>query len=205
MNRALLLFLLLCIAGPAAADGRVVSSGDTVYVGEENLNLTPLFAGAPAGGDRLVHTGVSGPDNSIAVPDRSSFDLSAGAVDGVTGVYTVGRQWMNVTGSPRLGVVLNGSPDVSVMGERISPGRPVDLVLAHGRAAGETARFTLAGPAGVARTERTLAADRTVIAVIDPAGLSPGFYAARATVVAAGTEYPSNSVVFAVAPENEMV
>ncbi|MDN7026138.1 hypothetical protein FGU65_14835 [Methanoculleus sp. FWC-SCC1] len=205
MHRALLLLLLLCIAVPAAADGRVVSSGDTVYVGEENLDLTPLFAGAPAGSDRLVHTGVSGPDNSIAVPNRSSFDLTAGAVDGVTGVYTVGRQWVNVTGSPRLDVVLDGSPDASVMGERIAPGRPVDLVLTHGRPAGGAVRITLTGPSGVGLTERALTANRTVLAVIDPADLSPGFYAARATVVAAGTAYPSNSVVFAVAPENEMV
>jgi hypothetical protein len=202
MQRAVLpllvLFLALALASPpaAAADDRIVSSGDTIYVGEENLNLTPLFAGSPATGGRLVHMGVGGADNTIDVPDRSSFDVSPVEVGGVTGIYTVwpGQQWVNVSGPFRLDVVLNGSPNESVTGEQVAGNRTVDLVLTGGPAAAANAvRVTLAGPGGVNMT-----GNETTIGTIDLSGLPPGFYAARATVFVAGEEYTSNSVAFGV-------
>ncbi len=207
MQRAVLpllvLFLALALATPpaGAADGRIVSSGDTIYVGEENLNLTPLFAGSPATGGRLVHMGVGGADNTIDVPDRSSFDVSPVEVGGVTGVYTVwpGRQWVNVSGPFRLDVVLNGSPNESVTGEQVAGNRTVDLILTGGPAAAANAvRVTLAGPGGVNVTNVPLTGNETTIGTIDLSGLPPGFYAARARVNLTGEEYTSNSVAFGV-------
>ncbi len=213
----LCLFLAAALTLPAAGavgGGRVIRSGDTIYVGEENLNLTPLFAGAPPsppGVDRLVHSG--DPGNSIDVPNRSSFDLTSVDVGGVTGGYAVlpqggeAGQQVNVTEPLRLRVLLNGSSSESVNGMILPQNRTIDLVLMHDLA-GASARIDLVGPdgsllsslGGVNLTEVAVTASPTVIGGIDLAGVPPGFYAARARVTSPNATYLSNSVVVGVAP-----
>ncbi len=199
MKRAVLsvpvLFLALALAIPGAADGRVVSSGDTIYVGEENLNLTPLFAGSPTSCGRLVHMGVGGADNTIEVSDLSSFDLTTVEVGGLTGVYTAwpGQVRVNVSEPLRLDAVLNGSSNESVAGGQVAGNEMVDLVLTGVPATADAVLITVAGPGGV-----NLAGNETTLGTIDLSGLPAGFYAARVTVFGAGEEYLSNSVVFGV-------
>ncbi|RXE57141.1 hypothetical protein ABH15_03195 [Methanoculleus taiwanensis] len=213
----LCLFLAAALALPAAgADGggRVVQSGDTIYIGEEDLDLTPLFAGSPpspAGMNRLVHSG--DPENIIDVPDPGRFDLTPVAVGGVTGSYAVlpqggapGRQ-VAVAEPLRLRVVSNGSPSESVNGMVLTENRTIDLVLVH-NLSGVSARIDLVGPeggllpsfGGVNLTAIPVTASPVVIGGIDLAGVPPGFYAARARVPSPNATYLSNTVVVGVVP-----
>ncbi len=130
---ALLLAALLAIAllaSPAAArDGLAgISAGDTIYVGEEDLDLT----GVAPGITRLVHYydfTAGTVDNIIDVPTANTFDLSAADVGGITGTYYAWGASGLVAGNPfvivktpdvTLDVVLDSSRTDSVNGKSVS-------------------------------------------------------------------------------------
>lgn len=78
---AMILAAALVVAPVAAA--RTISSGDTIYVGEEKLDLSSVF-GAASGSGNLVRFSGSLSDRNVVqviqVSDITSFDLTATAV-----------------------------------------------------------------------------------------------------------------------------
>ncbi len=132
-NIALLLAALLAIAlfsSPAAArDGlKGIGVGDTIYTGEEDLDLTGVAPGITC----LVHYNdfaAGTADNIISIPSANGFDLSAADVGGITGAYyawdSSGLIVPNVfvvvkVPDVTLDVVLNNSRSDSVAGKSVS-------------------------------------------------------------------------------------
>ncbi|WP_332450347.1 MEMAR_RS02690 family S-layer glycoprotein [Methanoculleus sp.] len=112
---AMLLVAALVVA-PAAA--RAVTTGNTIYVGEEDLDVSAVFGGAASGNlvyfsslsDRTV---VGSP---ISVPDTTNFDLSATAVGSSTGTwyaFATGANYGDNTVAP-LGNVLVQIPSTNL-------------------------------------------------------------------------------------------
>ncbi|RXE55739.1 hypothetical protein ABH15_05770 [Methanoculleus taiwanensis] len=113
------------MVAPAAA--RAVASGNTVYVGEEGLDLSGI-----AGITRLVHYSdftAGAADNIIDVPVATDFDLTATDAGGITGTYYAWNAGGLIAGNPfvvvkvpnvTLDVVLNNSRSDSVNGKSVS-------------------------------------------------------------------------------------
>jgi trimeric autotransporter adhesin len=131
---AMVLLAALVIA-PAAARGATVDDidpGDTIYVGEENLNFDAAFGAVT----RLVHysdPSAGAADKIIAVVDPTDFDLIASAVGTTTGTYYALEATDDIGTSPAglpfvvvdipnvaLDVVLNNSPTNSVNGRTVT-------------------------------------------------------------------------------------
>ncbi|WP_317064144.1 DUF3821 domain-containing protein [Methanoculleus caldifontis] len=113
--RAIVTVALLAalVVAPAAAQ-RTVSTGNTIYVGEEDLNVTAVFPGTTSG--YLVHfssptdrTVVGAP---ISVVATSSFDLTATAVGQNTGIWYAFAT-PDYTGAP-IGDVLVQTPSTNL-------------------------------------------------------------------------------------------
>ncbi len=204
-----------------SADRVKASAGDTIYVGEESLNLTGLDPAVV----RLVHysDGAAGPaENSIAVPNPDDFDLRAADAGTATGTYYAWDATGPVAGNPfvvvdvpsvTLDAVLNGT-NRSVNGRTVTRDRLLAFRLEN----------NLEGPYAVPplvslAIETTLpngtkvlafgGVDLSSVAVSTPtlsipgialAGAEPGTYTVQAKWTdRAGLEgkgYDSNTVVF---------
>ena len=113
---AIALILAALVVAPAAA--RSVPVGGTVYVGEESLDVSAIFGGAPSG--YLVHfsdfydrTIVGSP---IVVADTSNFDLTATAVGSWTGTwyaFPIGTNYADPMAAPA-GTVLVHTPSTNL-------------------------------------------------------------------------------------------
>jgi PGF-CTERM protein len=110
---AMVLVAALVVA-PAAArtsqDGIV--SGDTIYVGEENLNF-----GAIGAVGRLVHFSdptAKAVDNIIEVSNPADFDVSSSAVGTITGQYNAFAAGADPQTATSLGFVIINIPDVKL-------------------------------------------------------------------------------------------
>ncbi|WP_301663152.1 MEMAR_RS02690 family S-layer glycoprotein [Methanoculleus frigidifontis] len=138
-RKTILLFAALIVvallSSPAAArDGRAgIGVGDTIYTGEEGLDLT----GVAPGITRLVHYSdfaAGAADNIIDVPSANTFDLSAADAGGITGTYyawdssglAAGNPYVVVkTPAVTLDVVLDTSRTDSVAGKSVSRSTPL--------------------------------------------------------------------------------
>ncbi len=225
----LLLIALISIAlisSPAAArDGlKGIYSGDTIYAGEEDLDLT----GVAPGITRLVHYydfTAGTVDNMIDVASANNFDLSAAYVGGITGTYYAWDNAGLIAGNPfvvvtvpavTLDVVLNDSRTVSVNGKSVSCGTPLAFALQNNvgglyatpavafmdvevttPAGGKLIQFGGVGPAGV-----PINASKIYVGGINLASVEAGIYTAQArwndATGLADKGYDSNTVSFQV-------
>ncbi|WP_301662896.1 DUF3821 domain-containing protein [Methanoculleus frigidifontis] len=206
---------LLCAPAAARVGLKGIQSGDTIYVGEESLDLTGLDPAVA----RLVH-----PDNSITVTDPDNFGLRAADVGTVTGTYAAQDAAGPVPGSPfvvvdvpsvTLDIVLNDTAN-SVDGISVTRDRPLAFRLEnnlnglHGGPPSASVAIETTLPNGTTVTSfggRNLSsvpvrASMLFIPGIDLAGAEPGTYTARAVWTdgtgLAGKEYDSNTVRFEV-------
>jgi hypothetical protein len=131
-----LLVVLGLFCTPVAA--RTVFAGDTIYVGEEGLDLTGLDPAVV----RLVHYGngaAGSTENTIDVENPDNFDLAATDVGGVTGAYYAWDATGPIPGQPFvivevpyvvLDVVLNGTT-TSVNGMSVTNDRLLTFELGN--------------------------------------------------------------------------
>jgi trimeric autotransporter adhesin len=128
---AMVLVAALLVAPAAARTSQSdIVSGDTIYVGEENLN----FGFAPTAA-RLVHFSdptAGAVDKIIAVPNPADFELTSTAVGTVTGTYYLFDSTSTLIVTNQLGfvvvdipsttldVVLNNSQTNSVNGRSVT-------------------------------------------------------------------------------------
>lgn len=116
---AMILAAALVVAPVAAA--RTISSGDTIYVGEENLNLTDIFQGAVGDSGNLVRFSGSLSDRNVVqviqVSNITSFDLTATAVGSGAGTtwqaFKAGADYTNSSVAPD-GRVLIENPSMNL-------------------------------------------------------------------------------------------
>lgn len=212
---------LLCAPAAARTGLKGIQNGDTIYVGEESLNLTGLDPAVV----RLVHgdTGAAGSgNNSIDVADPDDFDLTATAVDDVTGTYSAWDAIGPAAGSPSvvvavpsvtLDVVLNGTAR-SVNGRTVTRDRPLAFRLDNNLEGlyAEPPLASLAVETGLPNGTKVLAfggvnlssvplrTPTLLIPAIDLAGAEPGTYTVQATwkdgTGLEGKDYDSNTVRF---------
>jgi len=137
---AMLLVAALVVA-PVAAAPRSINSGETIYVGEENLDLSAIFD-TPSG--TLVYAPGESNQKSIRVGDINSFDLLSTSVGGTSGYWyaynattapakdgdgNVGNVYIEVPSSS-LGVVL-GTSTTSVDGKSVTRGQSISFRLTN--------------------------------------------------------------------------
>ncbi|MFA7198501.1 MAG: MEMAR_RS02690 family S-layer glycoprotein [Methanoculleus sp.] len=202
---AMVLVAALVIA-PAAA--RAVPAGGTIYVGEEDLDLSAVFPATPSG--YLVHfssltdrTVVGSP---IQVPDVTNFDLSATAVGSTTGTWYafptsdysgafVGNVLVQAP-STNLRVLLGTSGTTSVDGQSVTRSSDIRFRIDHNLAnladpadpAYNVIEVRLTTPGGGTVTtfgnnsvplSMALTGQSSETAPIDLAGVTTGTYTAR--------------------------
>ena len=131
---AMVLVAALVVA-PAVAAPRDVQSNGTIYVGEENLNLTGVF-GTTGSGFTLEYAFGESNQKTIRVGNVSSFDLLAASVGSTTGRWQafdsvgtpIGTSVLIEIPSSRLDVVL-GTSTTSVDGKSVTRGQPISFRL----------------------------------------------------------------------------
>jgi len=138
---AMLLVAALVVAPVAAAPRPPISPGGTIYVGEENLDLSTIFD-TPSG--TLVYAPGESNQKSIRVGDINSFDLLSTSVGGTAGYWyaynattapakdgagSVGNVYIEVPSSS-LGVVL-GTSTTSVDGKSVTRGQSISFRLTN--------------------------------------------------------------------------
>lgn len=133
---SIFLIVMGILCTPVAA--RPVSSGDTIYIGEEGLELTEIDPAVV----RLVQysSGAAGSiENTIEVQNPDNFDLRATDVGGVTGAYYAWDATGPIAGGPfvvvavpsvALDVVLNGTTN-SVNGMSVTSDRHLTFELGN--------------------------------------------------------------------------
>jgi PGF-CTERM protein len=197
---AMLLVAALVVA-PVAA--RTVSTGNTIYVGEEALDVSAII-GAPSGtlvrfssyADRTVET-------TIPVYDSAQFDLTADSVGTRTGQWygfpsgaNYGDKTVTETGtvdiqipSANIDVLLTGT-STSVNGKSVTRGQPVDFRISHnlGGFPGALMDVRVTTPGGGTVTEINgvdlkgqvlTGQSRNTISNVPMTGLTTGTYTAR--------------------------
>ena len=197
---AMLLVAALVVA-PAAA--RTVSTGNTIYVGEEALDVSAII-GAPSGtlvrfssyADRTVET-------TIPVYDSTQFDLTADSVGTRTGQWygfpsgaNYGDKTVTEAGtvdiqipSANIDVLLTGT-STSVNGKSVTRGQPVDFRISHnlGGFPGALMDVRVTTPGGGTVTEINgvglkgqvlTGQSRNTISNVPMTGLTTGTYTAR--------------------------
>jgi hypothetical protein len=89
-------FIIVLLVSPAYARAptiKDIQSGDTIFVYEQNLDLSALHGTAEGAVVRSLHhysdVAAQATDNSIAVLDETNFDLIEADVDGTYGAYYV--------------------------------------------------------------------------------------------------------------------
>ena len=137
---AMLLVAALVVA-PAAAAPRTIGLGDTIYVGEENLNLSTIFTTSTG---TLVYAPGESNQKTIRVGDINSFDLLSTSVGGTSGYWyaydagvspttggvgSAGTVYIEVPSSG-LGVVL-GTSTTSVDGKSVTRGQSISFRLTN--------------------------------------------------------------------------
>ena len=138
---AMLLVAALVVA-PVAAAPRSITSGETIYVGEENLDLSAAFIANTTG--LLVYSPGESNQKTIRVGDTSEFDLLSDRVGGTTGLWyaysttdspdkggagSAGSVYVDAPSSS-LGVVLNDTT-TSVDGKPVTRGKDIQFRLTN--------------------------------------------------------------------------
>jgi len=142
---AMLLVAALVVV-PVAAQ-RTIASGNTIYVSEEDLDVSALFLGNASGNlvrfsGSLIDRNVVG--SPIFVPDTSNFDLSATAVGTSTGTWYAFNESDSIQGtdqplgnvliqvpSTNLRVLLGTSGTTSVDGQSVTRGQSIRFRVDH--------------------------------------------------------------------------
>jgi PGF-CTERM protein len=149
MTKLMIVAMILAAAlvvAPAAA--RSVSNGDTIYVGEDDLDVDALFGSPASGSGTLVwYSSVSSANSAtvgktIAVADVSDFDLTSAAVGSSTGAWYAftGAPFTDPTAAagtvlvetPSVGLdVLQGTGTTSVDGKAVTRGQSIRFEIQH--------------------------------------------------------------------------
>ena len=218
---AVILVAALVVA-PATAAPRSIGFGDTIYVGEENLDLSAIFTTATG---TLVYAPGESNQKSIRVGDTNSFDLLSTSVGGTTGywyVYDVGvspvaggvgsngNVYVEVPSSS-LGVVL-GASTTSVDGKSVTRGQSISFRLTNNLdgIVGATMNIEVTTPGGGTVTTfegvdlSRLAVTTKNSPVISLADATTGTYTAKGVLkgvdkVSGSTGFDTNVVTFEVA------
>ncbi|MDV2481528.1 DUF3821 domain-containing protein [Methanoculleus sp. Wushi-C6] len=112
---AMLLVAALVVA-PVAAQ-RTVGNGDTIYVGEDNLDLSALYAGTS--GHLVYYSNIASATagtvgRTISVTNTSDFDLTASAVGSSTGTWYAFNAPPFTDPSAAVGTVLAETPSTNL-------------------------------------------------------------------------------------------
>ncbi|WP_292520994.1 MEMAR_RS02690 family S-layer glycoprotein [Methanoculleus sp.] len=210
---AMILVAALVVAPAAAA--RDVADGNTIYVGEDNLNLTGVFGSATTGTLEFAY-GESN-QKTIRVGSPSSFDLLAASVGSTTGRWyaynetgqAIGTSVLIDIPSSRLDVVLDQGT-TSVDGKSVTRGQPISFRLINnleglGNDAVMDIEITTPGGGvvtqfGDANLSGVLVTDRHTD-MLDLTNVTTGTYTARGVlqdVDFTGTGFDTNTVTFEV-------
>ncbi|KAF5033974.1 hypothetical protein DSECCO2_601050 [anaerobic digester metagenome] len=224
---AMLLVAALVVA-PAVAAPRanpVLNTGGSIYVGEENLNLTALFQdNSLVANGTLVFAPTESNQKTIPVDSVHDFDVLSADVGSATGIWYAYNNTADIkplgagaagsvqirTPSTSLDVLLAGTT-TSVNGQSVTRGQSVDFRISHNLAGIPGAlmdiRVTTPGGGtvtqinGISLADRELTGQRNTTSNVPMGNLTTGTYTARGVFDepdVTGTGFDTDTVTFEV-------